>query len=155
MAGLRVHPTGPERISWDPLGCGERPRLLCLPMTVPKGKVRKAREEGGSSNECEIWKVNPLGSWKRPGCTEWGYWKYASSLRDSTYSSCTRLSGRGGVPQEPTCAKGTWFSDSQNTAHLFPKLGSLWAEVRDPREISKESGETRRKRGGGGGGHVD
>lgn len=25
--------------------------FLCLPMTVPKGKVRKAREEGGSFNE--------------------------------------------------------------------------------------------------------
>lgn len=51
MAVLRVPPRGAEQISWDSLGCRKRLRFLCLPMTVPKGKVRKAREEGGSSNE--------------------------------------------------------------------------------------------------------
>lgn len=89
-----------------------------LPMTVPKGKVRKAREEGGSSNECEIWKVNPLGSWKRPGCTEWGYWKYACSLRDSTYSSCTRLSGRGESRRNRGAQKALGFPIPR-TLHTF------------------------------------
>lgn len=43
MAGLRVPPTGPERVSRDTLGCGERPRFFVPPHDCSKGQSQEGQ----------------------------------------------------------------------------------------------------------------